>query len=97
MELTIRPRFPLGAKEGNAPSSNTSLDNFPLPRELRDHVLSYLVSHQNVHALLHYTRPLKARGQRSEANHRDKSRARTYRFHTNIFAVNKQIRKEALE
>ncbi|KAK5135623.1 hypothetical protein LTR08_005103 [Meristemomyces frigidus] len=98
MELSIRTRSQHGQSESEAKSTtNTPQPNLPLPRELRDHVFGYLVNQQHVRAQPYYTRPKQARGQRSEANDRDRSAAHTYQFHTTIFAVNKQIRKEALE
>ncbi|KAI7469127.1 hypothetical protein KC357_g6570 [Hortaea werneckii] len=68
-----------------------------LPRELRDQIYGYLLSHEYTKMPPYYTRPAVARGRLSEANKRDMSAAHTYRFHVNILSVNKQLRKEATE
>ncbi|KAK5171820.1 uncharacterized protein LTR77_003456 [Saxophila tyrrhenica] len=45
------------------PAEPTSLRaNFPLPRELRDHIYGYLLSHEHVHEKPWYTHPSERRG-----------------------------------
>ncbi|KAI7352461.1 hypothetical protein KC320_g4456 [Hortaea werneckii] len=68
-----------------------------LPRELRDQIYGYLLSHEYVQMPPYHTRPAAARGRQSETNKRNLSAAHTYRFHVNILGVNKQLRKEATE
>ncbi|KAK4544794.1 hypothetical protein LTR36_004043 [Oleoguttula mirabilis] len=68
---------------------------FPVPIELRDHIYSFLLDHEKTRAQPYHTRPQNERGTQSEVNLRDKSVAHTYRFHTNILAVNKTINEEA--
>ena len=57
--------------------------NFPLPRELRDLIYSYLLD--GVH-----TREVRLKG----SKHRDDCAGKAYQFHTNILAVNKAIHTE---
>ncbi|KAI7363264.1 hypothetical protein KC354_g6635 [Hortaea werneckii] len=68
-----------------------------LPRELRNQIYGYLLSHEYTKMPPYHTRPAAGRGRQSEANKRDLSAAHTYRFHVNILAVNKQINREAAE
>ncbi|KAI7477159.1 hypothetical protein KC351_g9033 [Hortaea werneckii] len=68
-----------------------------LPRELRDQIYGYLLSHEYTKMPPYHTRPAVARGHQSEADNRDWGAAHTYGFHVNILAVNKQIRQEATE
>ncbi|KAI7089032.1 hypothetical protein KC356_g2721 [Hortaea werneckii] len=60
--------------------------NFPLPRELRDQIYGYLLHHEYTE---HSTCP--------EHGTQDARLPCSYKFHTNILAVNRQIRKEATE
>ncbi|RMX84638.1 hypothetical protein D0869_04436 [Hortaea werneckii] len=59
-----------------------------LPRELRNQIYGYLLSHEYTKMPPYHTCSEDARG-------RDLSAAHTYRFHVNILAVNKQINEEA--
>ncbi|KAI5357922.1 hypothetical protein Slin15195_G062500 [Septoria linicola] len=82
------------------PSTSTSkgLPNFPLPRELRDYIYGYLLDAEEVKFRPHdRTRDSTTTegAAISRASNRSCSTAHTYRFSTNILAVNKQIHAEA--
>jgi hypothetical protein len=68
---------------------NTRLLNFPLPRELRDHIYGYLL-HSD------YTRVVRERTT-GPANGEGPFSRQAYKFHTNILAVNKVIHHETEE
>ncbi|KAK3071568.1 hypothetical protein LTR53_008376 [Teratosphaeriaceae sp. CCFEE 6253] len=70
-------------------------DNFPLPRELRDMIYSYLLHHEYVQAPPYYNRDPAARSERSELSYRRISTAHTFQYHVNILRVNRQISIEA--
>ncbi|RMY45264.1 hypothetical protein D0863_16076 [Hortaea werneckii] len=100
MELPVRTRkdSDASATKGQQQQQQAPRTTFlVLPRELRDQIYGYLLNHEYTKMPPYHTRPAVARGRRSEANRRDLSVARTYRFHVNILAVNKQINKEASE
>ena len=44
------------------PKTTTPRPNLPLPRELREHVYSYLLHHENVREAPYHTRSKSARG-----------------------------------
>ncbi|GAB1743178.1 hypothetical protein NU219Hw_g9034t1 [Hortaea werneckii] len=98
MELPVRAR-----KNSAASTTKRQQQQAPrptllvLPRELRNQIYGYLLSHEYTKMPPYHTRPAAARGRQSEANKRDLSAAHTYRLHVNILAVNKQINKEAAE
>lgn len=66
--------------------------DLPLPRELRDHIWSYLLSGEHVKAAPYHTR--KDRVDTTRAG-RTLSTAHTYRFETAVLAVNHAIHDEA--
>jgi hypothetical protein len=68
---------------------NTRLLNFPLSRELRDHIYGYLL-HSD------YTRVVRERTT-GPANGEGPFSRQAYKFHTNILAVNKVIHHETEE
>ncbi|KAK3075899.1 hypothetical protein LTR53_000328 [Teratosphaeriaceae sp. CCFEE 6253] len=70
-------------------------DNFPLPRELRDMIYSYLLCHEYVMAPPFYTRDPTACSERNEHSLRRISIAHTFQFHVNILCVNHEIGAEA--
>jgi hypothetical protein len=63
------------------------LPNFPIPRELRDHIYGYLLNSK-------YTRVARERKMASDGGKGPFNR-QAYRFHTNILAVNKTVHEEA--
>jgi hypothetical protein len=76
----------------NATSDATTdlrLPNFPIPRELRDQIYSYLL-HSD------YTRVIRDRERTSDGGNGPFKR-QAYKFHTNILAVNKAIDEESQE
>jgi hypothetical protein len=74
------------------PSVDMSRPNFPLPRELRDKIYSYLLEGKNVRTMRHYNKE-------EYASNFNNARAgsRAYHFHTNILAVNRAVHDEAEE
>ncbi|KAI7476660.1 hypothetical protein KC351_g9302 [Hortaea werneckii] len=104
MELPVRTRkdSTASAKKGQQQQQHQQQEAprttfVILPRELRDQIYGYLLSHEYTKMPPYHTRSEDARGRQSKADDRDRSAAHTYSFHVNILAVNKQIRKEATE
>ncbi|KAI7214714.1 hypothetical protein KC343_g3378 [Hortaea werneckii] len=98
MELPVRTRKDSAASAKKGQQQQAPRTTFVvLPRELRDQIYGYLLSHEYTKMPPYHTRPTAARGHQSEEDDRDWSAAHTYRFHVNILAVNKQIRQEATE
>ena len=96
MELPVRTRKDSAASAKKGQQQQAPRTTFVvLPRELRDQIYGYLLSHEYTKMPPYHTRPAAARGRQSEANKRDISAAHTYGFHVNVLAVNKQISKEA--
>ena len=69
--------------------------NFPLPRELRDQIYSYLLHHEHTTTAPYYERDVSKRSEYSVKSRREKSAAHTFAVRTDILAVNQQIHEEA--
>ncbi|CAK3837035.1 Hypothetical predicted protein [Lecanosticta acicola] len=81
---------------GQLHDADAPLPNLPLPRELRDQIWAYLLDGNEVLAAPYRDRAdIHALSSTSRRKYRNKSRAHTYNFHTNIFAVNREIQAEA--
>jgi hypothetical protein len=70
-------------------------DFFSLPRELRDQVYNLVLHHEHIHEPPYHKRTQCAKGKASEKNFRHLSSAHTYRFHTSLLTVNRQLHEEA--
>ncbi|KAK5113641.1 hypothetical protein LTR62_003268 [Meristemomyces frigidus] len=87
----------LGIRSKAAEPPSATKTTFPLPRELRDQILGYLLYHDNVKGPPVRCRPKRHQSGLSIATGRNKSLAHTYHYHPSILGVNKQMRAEGKE
>ncbi|KAK3722984.1 hypothetical protein LTR37_002130 [Vermiconidia calcicola] len=83
----------LSVGQTGSPQPATAMVNFPLPRELRDEIYSYLLDARRVK----YTPPPDRKAAHSKMYSNCSGRAHTYKFFTAVLRVNKTIGAEATE
>lgn len=99
MSITQQPKTSTTAA---ARSDVAPRANFPLPRELRDHIFGYLLDAEEVMAASYGDLKCRdaigtATAEDATPGSRNESMAHTYNFHPDILAVNMAIYKEAAD